>query len=264
MKNILKIIVGLLFLTSIVFATNISIESSNRFPAGTNWNSTIEYELNTSSELKVFLNDELIITIFEYNRKAFVDDTQNSSKLLNYNYNNGLINLSLIGFEEGIYTFEAKLYNKGDLVEFDSKEIVFYDLEEKIYSLENTINSQEKLINSLRDDLNKKTIQIDELNKLNDSLKSNLVEINSNISTLKESDLNKDASLEKLSLDLNKLMKEENEKGIVFSGFDSGLTGLISLGSNPLSLVALVAIILLIIVGAFLYNEKKKKDFLYS
>ena len=215
MKNILRIIVGLLFLTSFVFATNISIDSSDRFPAGTTWNSTIEFELSPSSELKIFLDDELITTVFEYNKKAFVDGTQNSNKLLNYNHDNGSITLSLVGLKEGSYTFEAKLYNKRNLIESDSKEIVFYDLEEKVYSLEYTINSQEELINSLKEDLNKKnnqinnlTIQVNELKKDNNVLTSKLVEINSNVRELKENDLDKNASLEKINLGLNKLMKE--------------------------------------------------------
>jgi uncharacterized coiled-coil protein SlyX len=254
-NNILKLVLCLILLISTISAASISIDSINSVPAGTLWTTTIEYKLDSGQEAKVFLDDESLLTFFEYNQSVFVDTSKNSSKVLNYNVSNNELTLSIAGMQEGKYSLDAKLYFGDELIESDSIEIEFYDWQDKINSLENTINSQNKLIQTLGNDLNAKALEIEKL-KINNQLTiESLRQITSNVSSLQQSDLDKNSSLEKINLDLNQLLKDKE--------LETGLTGLFSFTSNPLSWVALIGIIALIGVGVVLYNNKKKKDSLY-
>ena len=254
-NNILKLVLCLILLASMVSAASISIDSINSVPAGTLWTTTIQYSLDSENEVKIFLDNELLITVFEYNGKAFVDSTQNSTKVLNFNVTNDELTLSISGLREGVYSLDAKLNFGDEQIEFDSIDIEFYDWQDKINSLENTINSQNKLIQTLGNDLNAKSLEIEKLKINNQITIESIRQINSNVTTLQQSDLDKNSSLQKINSDLNLLLKT-NE-------LETGLTGLFSFTSNPLSWVALLGLIALIGVGVILYNNKKKKESLY-
>jgi LPXTG-motif cell wall-anchored protein len=92
--------------------------------------------------------------------------------------------------------------------------------------------------------------------KINNQLTiESLRQITSNVTTLQQSDLDKNSSLQKINSDLNQLLKDKE--------LETGLTGLFSFTQNPLSWIALIGIIALIGVGVVLYTNKKKKDSLY-
>lgn len=254
-NNISKLVLCLILLTSMVSAGSISIDSINSVPAGTLWTTTIQYSLDSENEAKIFLDNELLITVFEYNGKAFVDSTRNSTKVLNFNVTNNELTLSISGLREGVYSLDAKLFFGDEQIESDSIDIDFYDWQDKIDSLESTINNQNKIIQTLKNDLNAKSIEIENLKINNQITTESIRQINSNVTTLKQSDLDKNSSLEKINSDLNLLLKTSNSS--------QGITGLFSFISNPFSWVALIGIIALIALGVILYINEKKKDSLY-
>jgi len=255
LNNALKSVLCLILLTSLVSAASISIDSINSVSAGTLWTTTIQYSLDSENEAKIFLDNELLITVFEYNEKAFVDSIQNSTKVLNFNVTNDELTLSISGLKEGVYSLDAKLYFGDEQIDSDSLELEFYNWQDKLDSLENIIQNQSLTIKTLGNDLNAKALEIEKL-KINNQLTiESLRQINSNISTLQESDLDKNSSLEKINSDLNQLIKDKESQ--------TELTGLFSLASNPLSFVAFLGIVALIVIGAVLYNNKKKKESLY-
>ncbi len=255
MNNVIKLVFCLILLTSLVSASSISIDSTNSIPAGTLWTVSIDYELGSKNEAKIFFDDELLITVFEYNGKAFADSTQNSGKILNYNISNDELTLSITGMREGIYDFEAKIYSNEERIESDSIEIEFYDWQDRINSLENTNQAQSNLIKTLQTDLNAKALEIEKL-KINNQLTiESLRQITNNVTTLQESDLDKNTSLVKINSDLNKLLKDKE--------LETNITGFFGIASNPISWVALIGIIALIVIGAILYTNKKKKNNLY-
>ncbi len=254
-NNISKLVLCLILLTSMVSAGSISIDSINSVPAGTLWTTTIQYSLDSENEAKIFLDNELLITVFEYNGKAFVDSTRNSTKVLNFNVTNNELTLSISGLREGVYSLDAKLFFGDEQIESDSIDIDFYDWQDKIDSLESTINNQNKIIQTLKNDLNAKSIEIENLKINNQITTESIRQINSNVTTLKQSDLDKNSSLEKINSDLNLLLKTSNSS--------QGITGLFSFISNPFSWVALIGIIALIALGVILYINEKKKESLY-
>ena len=254
MNNFVKLVLCLILLTSLVSASSISIDSTNSIPAGTLWTTSINYKLDSKNEAKIFFDDELLITVFEYNGKIFADESQNSSKILNYNISNSELTLSIAGMQEGNYNFEAKLYSNEELIESDSTEIEFYNWQDRINSLENANQLQSNLIKTLQNDLNAKALEIEKL-KINNQLTiESLRQITNNVTTLQQSDVDKNSSLEKINSDLNNLLKEKEQ---------NNLTSLFSLSSNPLSWVALIGIIALIAIGIVLYTNKRKKENLY-
>jgi len=255
MDSAIKLFLCLILLASIVSAASISIDSISNVPAQTLWTASISFELESEDEVKIFLDNELLITVFEHNGKAFVDSVQNSNKVLNYNASRDELTLSIAGLKEGTYKLDAKIYSGEEKLDSDSLEIEFYDWQDKINSLENTTQSQLILIKNLQLDLNAKSLEIEKL-KINNQLTiESLKQINSSVSILQESDVDKNTSLTQINSDLNKLIKDKE--------FETGLTGLFSFASNPLSLVAIFGILALIVIGAVLYTNKKKKDSLY-
>ena len=254
-NNISKLILCLILLASLVSAGSIKIDSTDSIPSGTLWTIAVEYDVDSENEVKIFLDNELLITLFEYNGKVFVDETQNSSKVLNFNASNSELTLSIAGLKEGTYNFDAKLYLKEEKIDSDSIEIDFYNLQNKIISLENTIKTQSITIQNLRNDLNAKALEIEKLKINNQITIESLRQITSNVTTLQESDLDKNNSLEKINSDLGLLLKETE--------LETGLTGLFGFTQNPLSWVALIGIIALIGVSVVFYTHKKKKESLY-
>ena len=255
MNSAIKLLFGLILLASMVSAASVSIDSTDSIPAGTLWTVSIDYELDSKNEAKIFFDNELLITIFEYNGKAFVDESQNSGKILNYTISNDELTLSITGMQEGIYDLEAKLYSNEEKIDSDSIEIEFYNWQDKINSLESANQLQSNLIKTLQADLNAKALEIESLKINNQFTIESLKQINSNISTLQESDVDKNTSLEKINLDLNKLLTGKE--------LESGTTGFFGLTTNPLSWVALLGLLALMGVGVVLYNNKKKKEGLY-
>ena len=73
--------------------------------------------------------------------------------------------------------------------------------------MENTNQAQLNLIKALQTDLNSKALEIEKL-KINNQLTiESLRQINSSISTLQESDVDKNTSLVKINSDLNKFCR---------------------------------------------------------
>lgn len=255
MNTIIKLVLCLIILLSMVNASNISIDSMTSVPAQTLWTTSVSYDLSNNHEAKVYLDNELLITIFEHNGKAFVDDSLKSNKVLNYTATSSELTLSIAGMQEGSYNLEAKLYLGEEKIDSADLEIQFYNWQDKIDSLERTNQAQSNLIKTLQTDLNAKALEIEKLKINNQITVETLRQINSNVTTLQESDIDKNTSLQKINTDLNKL--------IVDKSLETSLTGFFGMASSPFSIVAMFGIVLLIVVGAILYQREKKKDTLY-
>lgn len=255
MNNAVKLLFGLVLLLSMVNASSINIDSMSSVPAQTLWTTSISYDLSNNHEAKIYLDNELLITVFEHNGKAFVDDSLKSNKVLNYTTTSSELTLSIAGMQEGSYNLEAKLYLGEEKLDAATLEIQFYNWQDKIDSLESTNQAQSNLIKTLQTDLNAKTLEIEKL-KINNQLTSETIrQINSNITTLQESDIDKNTSLTQINSDLNKLLVDKS--------LETSLTGFFGMASSPFSIVAMFGMILLIVVGAILYQREKKKDTLY-
>jgi hypothetical protein len=258
-----------------ITVNSVGISAPDNVPAGTQWTISTDYYLPVNSEVDIYLNDDLILSVFEHAGKAFVDDTQKSDLVLYYNANLTKATLSIAQMPVGNANIRVSVYKNGDALDSYERDISFFDSFDRISSLEDTtkdqsktiavqevtiksqagiISSQAAMIEVMKKDLNSKADEISALKRQNQDTISSISMINSNITQLQVSDLDKNASLERINTDLNKLIKDKE--------FETGLTGLISFGTAPSTLFAMVSLAALLSIGMILYRSRKK-DKLY-
>ncbi|MFA6268552.1 MAG: hypothetical protein WCW13_05575 [archaeon] len=247
----------ILLLALLVSVNALGINAQDNIPSGTQWTISIDYSLNSSGEIQIFLNNNPLISAFEHGGKVFVDEAQKSDSILNYNVTLNKITLSLEGMPTGNSIILVRVFSSNNEIDSASKEITFVDLQANVNALENTVSSQAQTINSqsilisdLKKDLNSKENEISDLKKNNAQTLDSIKKINSSISNLQQSDVDKNLSLNKISTDLNKLVEEKQ---------NNTFAGLFSAGFLPPTYLALFVLIALIIVGIVFYNKRKKE-----
>jgi cobalamin biosynthesis Mg chelatase CobN len=269
------------FFSLLLFAgvNALSISAEQNIPAGTQWSFPVTYSLPQNSDLKLYLDDELIFNAFERAGNVYVDEAQKSQKVLAYNISKEQLILSLAGMNEQLHSIKATISSNNTVLDSALAQVNFskpltssekQDLYTKVSSLESTINSQKETINQLQTNLDSKQTEINNLTQKNSDLLSlvdavkrrnselmdSINQINSEVSSLQENDKTKQESLEKLSSDINAIVAAQEEK-------QNALSGMLAFSSSGSIIFGTVLLLALVIVGGALYFRNKKPS-LYS
>jgi|GEM_PF-4105699 len=240
-----------LLLASSVFS--LSISSPSEVPVGSPFSAEINFSLDSKEELRLYLDDSLLITLFEFNSTVFVDSPKVSPRIVDYSFSNTKLVVSVSGMDDSVGELKARIVLNDSILEEEVKNIDFYspfswkekkDLEAKIMVLEQTAYNQRNLINSLESDLNAKNSQ---LSKLNEKIES----ISNQIRVLNENDEDKTLIISKINSDLNEILNPTPP--------ENPLTGLFSFGPT-LSTLGVILLILGVILAGILIIQKKKRD----
>ncbi len=245
----------------------LSITAQDSIPAGTTFTVSVNYSLSENQEMRVYLDDLLLAEVFNHSSKVFVNDTQLSSSVLAIKATEVKAVLSIAGQNESTRTIKVKVFNSGDVVDSQSKDISFITpistaqkdaldaqisiLQTKVIDQNKIISDQNNTINSLKQDLNVKQNTINSLLVENASTTETLKIISNEISVLQESDSNKTQSLQKVSGDLNNL--------IVKREIDNAATGLVLFGANS-SIVGIILLAIIAIAAAVIFVIQKKRS----
>lgn len=250
------------------FALGISVQDS--IPAGTEWSFSIDYSLASNSEIKVFLDDTQLVSLFERNGQIYANESEKSVLVSKYNYTKTQLVVFVAGQELSSKTIRADVYSAGVITETDSKNVSFFQpmsysdrdfLYNRINSLESkaaqqsvTISDQDKIISDLNAQLVSKQNQINSLRENNYSLTDTLQKVNNEVELLKTSDENKSQQLTQISEDVKLAL--DNSASNPLSGFFVFDQNTIIL---PFILIAVLGLVVLVLVR---YN--KRKEHLYN
>lgn len=240
--------------------TALSISTEQNIPAGTQWSAAVSYSLPSGAELKVYLDNELILSSLDGS------GIYTNEKVISYNIYSNKIVISFAGESEGEKALEAKIFQGSSLEDSTSVQITFFrplsysereELNSKLGSMQVTVNNQNKTITTLQQDLNLKQEELTKLRQANVDLVNSLNQINSKVSSLQESDKTKEEVLTQIGSDLNELTKTKAVENAVFGG-------LFALGSNQSLTIGMIFLVALVIIaGIAMYANNRKKK-LYS
>jgi regulator of replication initiation timing len=249
-------------------ASAVSISAANPIPQGTQWSFSADLGSLGNNEAKIFLNNELIVTVLEYSGEKIVPKLSVSQKVLTYSLNGNFVFISCSAMGAGVYPIDVRVYLGDTLVDEISQSIEFVaplSSKEK-EDLRNEINSLNETIFFLQNQLALKDNDINSLESKNTGLQISLVALQARLASL-ESNFSENSEvnsqeLSNLKSDLNAFVQKQEIQNAQNS---SPLTGLFSLGEAGanLALVGLAAIILLVFV-VLVFKYFQSRNSVYS
>jgi hypothetical protein len=265
----LLVLVVLALLVSVVSAVSINVEDP--MTQGSQWSFTVNFDsLDNVDEGKIYVNDELALTVFEHSGQVFVADV--SSKVLSNNINGTSVVVAYTGLNEGTHSIQAKKFISGNI---DNEQSISFSVikplsQSEKQSLVNQINALEVTtsnlnattgnlkteISTLETALGDRDLEINTLKQKNSELLDEINQIELNIVELETAGATNEEIISDVKDDLNLLLFERAEAK------KSPLTGLFAAGaSSSTLLLALIAVIAVIVIGVFL---KKNSSSIYS
>lgn len=250
--NLSIFLVLIVFFGSIVSALNIS--SQNTFSENTQWSFIVNFNsLSNEDSAEIFVNNEKIMSVFQYNNQLFIDDSSISSKIISYKLNDKEVTISMVGFSSSDIDLLVKRISNGSVVNEVSKSITFVELVTKTEQdrLQNELNNLVSKINSLEKNIDEKNVLISDLQRENSKLLSDLQNLNSNIRLLEQDGKSKEEIISQVKSDLDVLLIEREEAR------NSPLNSLFVFGAqNSSTIFVLFLLVALIVVGMFVKSRK--------
>lgn len=255
-----------------------STEAPSEIPAHVNWLLTVDFDSTDNFDsANIFLDDEKIVTMYtlangsgviDYTNeavvlKAFLEDVDKSSK-------EGLILfVSFLGVNEGDHIVKAVIYKNGEQKEEQTHNVKTFSVLPENYKTE--IEAQIKQLETLNAEL---TARIEEIDKMIEAKGGDVNALQEKVESLKETNAGLNSTVSDLQGEVTAMQEEQANQDSGLFGFlnppaegtkswktTSGTTGLASAKSDSPTLIYLGLFIVIVLVGAALYMNSKRKHY---
>lgn len=253
LKKVLVITILLVFLLT-GFVSALSIDTQDYFAENTQWSFIVDFSsLSNEESGQIFLDNENLLNVFQYNNTIFIDDSSISSRIVSYKLNNKEVTISLVGFSKSTREILVKRIGNGSVVNEVSKTIDFVELVTKSEQdrLRSELGALESKVRILENNIDEKNETISGLQRENAKLLSDLQNLNANIRLLEQDGKSKEEIISQVKSDLDILLIEREEAR------NSPLNSLFVFGlENSSSILVLFLLVALIVVGLFVKSRK--------